>query len=160
VADDIGGIGMAKKKKKAAARKSLRPKKAAKSSKKRAVKKTVRKRAAVKRSKPAAKKKSSKKSALKKSRSSKGGQSGAPVAKRVSADEVEPRKSVAAKQAVPVEPGEADIEEEIGHEELEMEGDLDEDVQEELDLDTEDDGDGLIEKSEDLLDDHDDYRNN
>jgi len=42
---------------------------------------------------------------------------------------------------------------------LEMEGEVEEDVQEELDLDADDDSDDLIEKSEDLLDDHDDYRN-
>jgi hypothetical protein len=105
------------------------------------------------------KRKTAKKSVPKRS-TSKAGQSATPVAKRVSPEEAESRTPIAAKPAVPLEPGEADIEEEIGHEELEMEGDLDEDVQEELDLDTDDDGDGLIEKSEDLLDDHDDYRNN
>ncbi|MDH4237010.1 MAG: hypothetical protein OEV17_07160, partial [Nitrospira sp.] len=66
------------------------------------------------------------------------------------------RKAVA---AAPVEPREADIDEEIVGDELEIEGDIEEDVQEELDLDEDDESDEIIEKSEDLLDDQDDYRN-
>nr|WP_087475826.1 hypothetical protein [Nitrospira cf. moscoviensis SBR1015] len=68
-----------------------------------------------------------------------------------------PRKAAV---AAPVEPREADLDEEIAGEELEMESDIEEDVQEELDLDEDDESDGIIEKSEDLLDEHDDYRNN
>jgi hypothetical protein len=84
-------------------------------------------------------------------------------AKKVAGEEedVTPRKPVAAKPAIPMEPDEADLddEDEIVSDELEIEGEIEEDdVQEELDLDADDDGDELIEKSEDLLDD--DYRHN
>ena len=72
-------------------------------------------------------------------------------------DDMETRKP-APRVIVPVEPQDEDIDEEIGHEELEIDGDLDEDVQEELDLDADDDGDDLLGKSEGLLDEHDDYR--
>ena len=52
-----------------------------------------------------------------------------------------------------------DDEDELGSDELELEGEIEEDdVQEELDLDGDDDGDELIDKSNDLLDD--DYRHN
>lgn len=58
-----------------------------------------------------------------------------------------------------MEPDAADLddEDEMSSDELGMEDEIEEDdVQEELDLDADDDGDALIEKSEDLLDD--DYR--
>jgi hypothetical protein len=83
-------------------------------------------------------------------------------AKKVAGEEdVTPRKSVAAKPAMPMEPDEADLDDddEMVSDELEMEGEIEEDdVQEELDLDADDDGKELIDKSEDLLDD--DYRHN
>ena len=71
-----------------------------------------------------------------------------------------PRKPEATKFIVPVEPRETEVDEEMIDEGLAIEGEIEEDVQEELDLDADDDSDDLIEKSEDLLDDHDDYRNN
>jgi hypothetical protein len=77
----------------------------------------------------------------------------------VAEEEEAPRKSIASKAPASLEPKETDLEEEIGEEELEMEGEIEEDMQEELDLDDENEKDDFIEKSEDLLDDHDDYRN-
>ena len=62
---------------------------------------------------------------------------------------------------MPMEPDEADLDDddEMAGDELAMEGEIEEDdVQEELDLDADDDGKELIDKSEDLLDD--DYRHN
>jgi len=58
-----------------------------------------------------------------------------------------------------MDPEDADLDDELTEDDdLEMDDELeDDDVQEELDLDDED-GDGLIDKSENLLDDHDDYR--
>ena len=79
----------------------------------------------------------------------------------VGEEDVTPRKSVAAKPAMPMEPDEADLDDddEMVSDELEMEGEIEEDnVQEELDLDADDEGKELINKSEDLLDDE--YRHN
>jgi len=152
---------MANKKKTAVAKKSSRTKKAAPSPKKKAVKKTVKKRAAVKASKPASKKKTAKKDAKKsvKKASSKASPSSASAKKVADEEDMTPRKSVAAKPTMPMEPDEADLDEddEMVSDELEMEGEIEDDAQEELDLDA-DEGDELINKSEDLLDD--DYRHN
>ncbi|NGZ60481.1 MAG: hypothetical protein CV081_08260 [Nitrospira sp. LK265] len=157
-----GGIGMANKKKKTVAKKSSRAKKAAPSPKK-AVKKTVKKRAAVKAAKSALKKKTTKKAAGKaaKKAAPKASPPSASAKQLVDEEDVAPRKPVAVKPTMPMEPGEADLddEDEIVSDDLEMEGEIEEDdVQEELDLDADDDGDALIDKSEDLLDD--DYRHN
>lgn len=153
---------MANKKKKAVAEKSSRTKKAAPSPKKKAVKKTVKKRAAVMASKPASKKKSAKKDAKKsvKKAASKASPSSASAKKIADEEGAAPRKLVAAKPTIPMEPDEADLDEddEMVSDELEMEGEIEDDAQEELDLDADDDGKELIDKSEDLLDD--DYRHN
>jgi len=64
---------------------------------------------------------------------------------------------------MPVEPGDDvdDLDEEmVDEDELDMDDDLGEDVEEELDLDGGDENDEFLNKSEDLLDDRDDYRNN
>lgn len=157
-----GGIGMANKKKKAVTKKSSRTKKATPSPKKKAVKKTVKKRAAVKGSKPAPKKKTVKKAAGKsvKKAAPKASPPSASAKKIAGEENVAPRKSLAAKPAMPMEPADVDLDEEdeIASEELDVEGEVEEDdVQEELDLDADDDGDELIDKSEDLLDEE--YRN-
>jgi hypothetical protein len=84
-----------------------------------------------------------------------------PVNNLVSQEEdVAPRKPVVTKPAMAVEPEDVDLDEdELVADELDMEDEIDEDeVQEELDLDADDEGDELIGKSEDLLDDE--YRNN
>lgn len=73
-------------------------------------------------------------------------------------EEEAPRKP--AKVAAPIEPKDVDLDEDLAEDDLEIEGEIEEEAQEELDLDDEDDADDLIEKSENLLDDHDDYRNN
>lgn len=155
----IGGLEMAKKK--AAAKKSAGKKKASASSKKKvATKKKVTKKpvkkGAVAKKKPAKPAKKVVKKSVKKA-APKPVQSGASTPKAGVQEEPILRKAVT---AAPVEPREADLDEEMAGEELEMEGDIEEDVQEELDLDEDDEGDGIIEKSEDLLDDQDDYRNN
>jgi hypothetical protein len=154
---------MANKRKKTVARKPSRTKKATPSPKKKAVKKTVKKRPAVKASKPASKKKKIAKKAADKSvkKAPKAGPSSVSAKKVADEEDAAPRKSVAAKPAMSIEPEEADLDEddETVSDELEMEGGIEEDdVQEELDLDADEDGDELINKSEDLLDD--DYRHN
>ncbi|HSA86435.1 MAG TPA: hypothetical protein VLE46_09655 [Nitrospira sp.] len=153
---------MANKRKKTVARKPSRTKKATPSPKKKAVKKTVKKRAAVKASKPASKKKIAKKAADKSvKKAPKAGPPSVSAKKVADEEDAAPRKSVAAKPAMSIEPEEADLDEddETVSDELEMEGGIEEDdVQEELDLDADEDGDELINKSEDLLDD--DYRHN
>ncbi len=154
---------MANKKKKAVTKKSSRTKRATPSPKKKAVKKTVKKRAAVKASKPASKKKTVKKTVGKslKKAAPKAGPPSAFAKKIAGEEDVTPRKSVVAKPAIPMEPDEADLddEDETAADELEMEGEIEEDdVQEELDLDADDEGKELIDKSESLLDD--DYRHN
>lgn len=153
---------MANKRKKTVARKPSRTKKATPSPKKKAVKKTVKKRAAVKASKPASKKKIAKKAADKSvKKAPKAGPSSVSAKKVADEEDAAPRKSVAATPAMSIEPEEADLDEddETVSDELEMEGGIEEDdVQEELDLDADEDGDELINKSEDLLDD--DYRHN
>jgi hypothetical protein len=158
-----GGIGMANKKKKAVTKKSSRTKKATPSPKKKAVKKTVKKRAAVKASKPASKKKIAKKAAGKsvKKATPKVSPPSTSAKKVVPEEDVAPRKSVLSKPAIPMGPDDADLddEDEMASDELGLEGEIEEDdVQEELDLDADDDGDALIDKSADLLDD--DYRHN
>ena len=149
---------MANKKKKAVTKKSSRKKKATPPPKKKAVKKTVKKRAVVKASKPVSKKKTVKKAAGKsvKKAAPKAGPPNASAKKIAGEEDVAPRKSMAAKPAMPMEPADVDLDEEdeIAGEELDVEGEVEEDdVQEELNLDADDDGDELIEKSEDLLDD-------
>ena len=154
---------MANKKKKTVAKKSSRTKKTAPSPRKKAVKKTVKKRAAVKAAKPASKKKTARKAGKKsvKKTAPKASPSSASAKNIAGEEDVTPPKSVGAKPAMPMEPDEADLDddEEIVRDELGVEGEIEEDdVQEELDLDADDDGDELIDKSEDLLDD--DYRHN
>ena len=84
----------------------------------------------------------------------------API-RSVAGEEAEaPRKPVVAKVPAPNELKDVDLDEELAEDELEIEDEIEEEAQEELDLDDEDDADDLIEKSENLLDDHDDYRNN
>jgi hypothetical protein len=164
--DEKRRTGMAKKK--AATTKSSGKKKASASSKKATNKKKVTKKpvkkgsvAKKKPAKPAKKvakkvaRKAVKKSAKKAAPAL--GRSGASVPKAGVQEGPILRKAVA---AAPVEPRETDLDEEIVGDELEIEEDLEEDVQEELDLEEDDSGDGIIEKSEDLLDDQDDYRNN
>ena len=169
--------------KKKALKKSSAKKKPAKSSKKTAAKKTVKKRAAVRRAKPAPKKQAAKKStqtarkpaktpknvakqSAKKSPAPKPApmvsQPVAPIRNVANPSDAAARKPVVAKAAVPVEPRDADLDEEIAEEDLELEGESDieeEDVQEELDLDDATEKDEFIEKSEELLDDRDDYHN-
>jgi hypothetical protein len=67
---------------------------------------------------------------------------------------------VLAKQAVPLERKDVVLDEEAGEEELEIvgEGEMDDEIEEDLTLDDEDEDVDYIEKSEDLLDDSDDYR--
>ena len=86
----------------------------------------------------------------------------APAKKFVADEEEAPRKAVAAaKPSVALDPEDADFDEEMADgddDDLELEDEMDEDdVQEDLDLD-DDESNGLIDKSDDLLDDHDDYR--
>lgn len=141
---------MAKAKKKAVKKSSK-----SKPSKKRAVKKAAKRHLAVKRSKSAAKKPVAKSIAAPKT-----GKPAEP-AKKSFVESESPRKSLPARSAPPLEIGDGDLDEELGDEELEMDGEMDEeDVQEDLDIDGEEDDVGYLEKSEDLLDDPDDYRNN
>jgi len=73
-------------------------------------------------------------------------------------EEMMPHKVAA---AAPFVPREMDLDDEgVAQEELDMESDLNEDVQEELNLDDGDGEDNFLEKSEEFLDDGDDYRNN
>lgn len=165
--DEKRRTGMAKKK--AATKKSSGKKKASASSKKKATnkkkvtKKPVKKGSVVKKkpAKPAKKvaKKAARKAVKKSAKKAAPalGRSGASAPNASVQEGPILRKAVA---AAPVEPRETDLDEEIVGDELEIEEDLEEDVQEELDLDEDDSGDGIIEKSEDLLDDQDDYRNN
>lgn len=76
------------------------------------------------------------------------------------AEEETPRQRVIAKPAVPLEPKDEELDEEMGDQELEIagEGEMDDEMEEDLALDEEDEDVDLLEKSEDLLDDSDDYR--
>jgi len=77
-----------------------------------------------------------------------------------SAEEETPRQKTIAKPAIPLEPKDEELDEEMGDEELGMsgEGEMEEEMEEDLSLDDEDEDVDYIEKSEDLLDDSDDYR--
>jgi hypothetical protein len=73
----------------------------------------------------------------------------------------EVRKPVSSKVPPAVEPKEAELDEEdMGDDELEMGGDgeMEEDMEEDLTLDDDEEEVDYLEKSEDLLDDSDDYR--
>jgi len=141
---------MAKKKKRATKAR------AARTGKKAAVRKKTAKTARKAKRKAAPKKKA----AVKKSTAqAKAG--GAPVKKVVeSAEEATPRQKAIAKPAIPLEPKDEELDEEMGDEELGMsgEGEMEEEMEEDLSLDDEDEDVDYIEKSEDLLDDSDDYR--
>ena len=71
---------------------------------------------------------------------------------------------VAARPAPVSMPKEIDVDEELAEEELEVEteaeGDIEEELQGDLALTDDDEAADFLEKSEDLLDDTDDYRNN
>jgi len=75
--------------------------------------------------------------------------------------EEEPKKPIASKSIPPVEPKEADLEdEEMADDELGMSGEseIEEDMEEDLTLDDDEEDVDYLEKSEELLDDSDDYR--
>ena len=79
--------------------------------------------------------------------------------------EARPREDVVSRTpavVLPVESGDdVDLDDEmVDEDDLDMDDDLGEDVEEELDLDRDDDSDEFLNKSEGLLDDGDDYRNN
>jgi hypothetical protein len=129
----------------------------ARASKKPAAKKKVAKKASKAKRKAAPKKK---KAPAKKPKVQ-GKAGGASVKKAVQpAEEETPRQKVIAKPAVPLEPKDEELDGEIGDEELEMsgEGEMEEEIEEDLPLDDEDEDVDYLEKSEDLLDDSDDYR--
>ena len=71
--------------------------------------------------------------------------------------EEEPRKSVLPQAMGSPMLKDADLDEELGEDEVEIAVEADEDVEEELTLDGEDEDAGFPEKSEGLLDDADDY---
>jgi hypothetical protein len=85
-----------------------------------------------------------------------------PVKKAAKPDIEEPsKKSTPSKPAPGLMPKDPDLdEEELGEEDLEMagEGEMEEDMEEDLALDDDEEDVDYLEKSEDLLDDSDDYR--
>jgi hypothetical protein len=73
--------------------------------------------------------------------------------------EGEPKKPSLPRAGPSAIPKDPDLDEELGGEEVDMsgEGEMDEDIEEELTLDDEDEDVDYLEKSEELLDDSDDY---
>ena len=136
-------------------------KRAAKSGAVRARKKTAAKKKTAKKARVVKRKAAPKRTTAGKKLSVQAKSGGAPVKKVVKpAEEEIPKQKVLAKQAVPLEPKDVELDEEVGEEELEIagEGEMDDEMEEDLSLDDEDEDVDYIEKSEDLLDDSDDYR--
>ena len=141
---------MAKKKKRATKSRTARARR-----KNVAKKKTAKKASKAKRKAAPKKKAGAKKPAIQ----AKAG--GAPVKKVVPAAEEDTlRQKVVAKPGVPLEPKDEELDEEMGDEELGIspESEMDDEIEEDLPLDEEDEDVDYLEKSEDLLDDSDDYR--
>jgi len=136
-------------------------KRATKSRTARASRKTVAKKKTAKKAPKAKRKAAPKKKAGAKKPAIQAKAGGAPVKKVVPAAEEETsRQKVVAKPAVPLEPKDEELDEEMGDEELGIsaEGEMDDEMEEDLPLDEEDEDVDYLEKSEDLLDDSDDYR--
>jgi hypothetical protein len=69
----------------------------------------------------------------------------------------EPQKPTLSRPTGSPIPKDPDLDEELGEDDVDMTGEIDEDVEEELTLDGEDEDADFLEKPETLLDDADDY---